>query len=216
VKLDDNTLHCQEGPGFIILAKPHGIATHSPGDGVDGLVEILSRARGTKFYAVHRLDKETSGALIFATSPHDAAVLTKLFEGHAVSKKYAFVTDKKRSTEPFTHASYIKKYRGRVVSWPKHTEMNAETSFSFLHNHGEYALWRAEPRTGKPHQIRLHAKDCGIPILGDAQHGGSKFHRLMLHAEAISFPWNGSIISYVAPLPDSFAKDLNRVNKTTL
>jgi 23S rRNA (cytosine1962-C5)-methyltransferase len=184
-------------PDLLLTAKPAGIATHSPGEGRPGFVEDLMRSLGVKLWVCHRLDKETSGAIVFARTAEAAAELGKLFESHQVAKEYLFVSDRMTAlSEKFIHRSHIKKFRGRFVSWKDHAEPNAETEFEYIKRIAQGSLWRARPKSGKPHQIRLHARDCGIKILGDRDHGGSPFDRLMLHAQRISFSWRDELVDH--------------------
>ena len=200
-----NKINLKEEEGFLFVEKPPGIPTHAPGDDDLGFAELLSEKIGRKLYVVHRLDKETSGVMVFAHSSESAAALGKIFEERSAKKTYCFVTTRAIPAErEFIHRSYIKKYRGRFVSWPRHTEMNSETHFSFEREKEGRSLWRAEPHTGKPHQIRLHAKDLGLHILGDSSHGGPKFSRLMLHARQLAFTYRGVEYRREAALPEEF------------
>ncbi len=177
--------------------KPAGIATHSVGDGQPGFVELLQQELGRKLRVCHRLDKETSGAIVLALDDDSAGALCALFEAREVQKSYLFVSD--RALPPdreFTVRSHIQKRRGRFVSWLKHEDLNSETTIAFHEKRGKYSLWYANPRTGKPHQIRLHAWNMGIPILGDSSHAGTRFERLMLHAEKITFLWKGEMLTH--------------------
>jgi len=191
--------------GLLLTIKPEGISTHSPGDGRGGFVEQLTAKTSLPLKVCHRLDRETSGAIIFGVTDDATRKLCMLFEERRVQKEYVFVTDRLLPPQiEFTHRSHIKKRRGRFVSWPEHDDLNSETTFQRLKVKGKYSLWTAIPLTGKPHQIRLHARDNGLNILGDSSHAGSKYHRLMLHAASINFPWEDTTLQHSAPLPQDF------------
>lgn len=185
---------------FIFTQKPSGYNTHSPDIGKKGFVEILAEKRLQELFVVHRLDKETSGAMLFATNKAAAAELAGLFEKHLVHKTYLFLTDRKISRDQFEYESTIEKDKGEFVSSVGRPP-NSKTHFTKLRSLGPWDLWRAEPTTGKPHQIRLHAEDCGIPVLGCKQHGGSPFYRLCLHAESLSFEYKSQKYDYHADAP---------------
>jgi len=185
---------------FIFAQKPAGYNTHSPDFGKKGFVEVLSEKKQQDLFVVHRLDKETSGAMIFATTKAAAAELASLFEKHLIQKQYLFLTDRQNSKSFFEYESTIEKDKGQFVNISGRAP-NSKTSFKKLKALSRYDLWQADPTTGKPHQIRLHAEACGIPILGDSEHGGSPFYRLCLHASTLNFEYQGQPQNFVAEMP---------------
>lgn len=185
----------QEQQGLIALQKPTGMNTHRPDPDKPGLVELLETQIGTTLYVVHRLDKETSGILLLARSQEVAQKLTELFESQQVHKEYIFLTDRKVDFSEIEIESEISKQDSQFIS--RHSKNpNSKTKFIKLKSGSTYTLWKALPETGKPHQIRLHAEQVGIPILGDRLHGGSTFFRLCLHAAKISFRFADSDCSF--------------------
>lgn len=208
------TLQYKEIAGCIFVDKIAGLNTHSPEFGQRGCVEIYEEELNRKLYVVHRLDKGTSGALVFASSPELATEITQQFEQHKVNKRYLFITDKKIGTREFSYESFIHKEKNQFVSLVNQ-EPNSKTVFKWLKTMGTYELWEAIPLTGKPHQIRLHAAAMGIPILGDFDHGGSPFFRLCLHSQKLEFSIRGTPIHFETALPawateteDSLPEDL--------
>ncbi|HWU44720.1 MAG TPA: pseudouridine synthase, partial [Bdellovibrio sp.] len=193
-------LHFTDIAGCLFIDKMAGLNTHTPEHGQRGCVEVYEEELNRKLYTVHRLDKATSGALVFATSSELAAELTRLFEQHLVKKKYLFLTDKIIETKEFTYESHIEKEHSVFVTTTK-KEANSKTSFQWLKSLGRFQLWEATPHSGKPHQIRLHAEANGIPILGDAEHGGSTFFRLCLHSLSLQFDLKGQKISFETEAP---------------
>ncbi|ASD64369.1 pseudouridine synthase [Bdellovibrio bacteriovorus] len=196
--------------GCIFVDKIAGLNTHTPEYGQRGCVEIYEEELDRKLYTVHRLDKATSGALVFATSSEIAAQLTQAFEQHKVEKKYLFLTDKKIARTEFTYESFIQKEKNVFVS-RETQEPNSKTSFKWVKALGPYQLWEAVPHTGKPHQIRLHAEANGIAVLGDSDHNGTNHFRLCLHSQVLGFELNGQKVRYETPLPgwaeDDFTTD---------
>ena len=174
---------------YVFVDKVAGLNTHSPEFGRRGAVEVYEEELNTKLYVVHRLDKATSGALVFARSSESAAALAALFEHHLVEKRYVFLTDKKIARTEFDYESHIRKEKNQFVSLTSE-DPNSKTHFRHLKSLGPHELWEAVPQTGKPHQIRLHALAMGIPILGDSEHGGSDFFRMCLHSLSLKFHLN--------------------------
>lgn len=195
--------------------KPSGISTHSV-DGIrEGLCEYLQRKLSERLFVCHRLDKGTSGALLFSRSKGGARDIGGLFESGQVRKTYLLVTDRTTSEDAFTISTNISKEKGCFVSSNPCHQGNSKTDFMKLYDSGCYVLWQARPFTGKPHQIRLHAEQLGIAILGDNEHSGSAFPRLMLHASEIELHCgDAGVRRYVSRAPLYFS-DLNLLDDTT-
>ncbi len=193
-------------PDFIVFNKRSGFRTHRVNENQLGLVEVLSSKLKQELFVVHRLDKETSGLILFAKNKTAAATLAQQFESREVKKTYFFLTDQtlKKSDEPITVKSHIDKVDKKFAN-VLGKEDNSETKFTFVKKISDSVyLWKAEPITGKPHQIRLHAEKIGIPVLGDHEHGGSPWFRLALHAAEITFLFDGKTQTFKAPLPYCF------------
>lgn len=185
---------------LIFTEKPSGFNTHASDVGRTGWVELLQEELGQPLFVVQRLDSGTSGALVFATSSSAAAELSALFESRVVKKKYLFVTAQKTALKDAEMRSFIERRGSSFVSDRKRPP-NATTKFRFVRSTKLGDVWEAAPETGKPHQIRLHAQDLGLPILGDDAHGGAPFGRLCLHAKSLEFPWRGTTLSFEAATP---------------
>jgi 23S rRNA (cytosine1962-C5)-methyltransferase len=190
---------------LILAEKPEGLNTHRATPTVPGFCEILSKQLGQELKICHRLDKQTSGAMVFAKDRKMAAELTQLFTQHQVQKEYLFVTDKDSKKSEFEYESFIS-----VDNKGTHSDAtqnpNAKTRFQKIDSKDGFSLWRAWPKTGKTHQIRLHAQDNGIPILGDIDFGGAPFPRVMLHAEKIGFRLKDQEILHTSQPPEMFIK----------
>ncbi len=175
---------------LLAVNKPSGINTHKPDRfAPDGIHEWLSRRHGA-LSVLHRLDKETSGVLVFGRTRAANQSLSKQFESRQVRKEYLLLTSRRPSRQKFTARS-----------------ADAETEFEFVGPHGSRFLVRARPLTGKTHQIRRHAADNGFPILGDTQYGGDPASRLMLHARRITFAHLGEPMTIEASVPAAFEND---------
>ncbi|PWU20394.1 MAG: hypothetical protein C5B49_04380 [Bdellovibrio sp.] len=162
--------------------KPDGVSTHAPSPERRGFVEYLEQKLGRKLFIVHRLDQTTSGAMVFALSAEKAEEIRQLFVRGEVKKKYRFLTDRQSAEASFSVRSEIHRQGQRWMSDPRSAQPKAKTSFQRIKRSPFFELWEAQPTTGKAHQIRLHARDLGLPILGDPIYGGTPFPRLCLHS----------------------------------
>lgn len=204
-------LHFTDEPDFIVFNKRSGFRTHKVNEGQLGLVEVLSSKLKQDLFVVHRLDKETSGIIVFAKNKAAAAELAAQFESREVKKTYYFLTDQnlKNSSDLIIVKSHIDKVEKKFVNVIG-KEDNSETKFTFTKKISDSLyLWKAEPLTGKPHQIRLHAEKIGIPVLGDVEHGGSPWFRLALHATEISFAMNFKTKTFSCQLPYCFENSVD-------
>ena len=187
-----NGLILFEDDHLLVVNKPSGINTHKPDRfAPDGIHEWLTKreTRWRKLSILQRLDKDTSGVMVFGKTTQANQSLAKQFETHTVEKTYLLLSSVRPTRQRF---------------WAK--SPNCVTEFEFVDAHGEYFLVQARPMTGKTHQIRRHAADSSFPILGDTQYGGDAGPRLMLHAYRLSFqhPAAGERVTFEASVPRAF------------
>ncbi|HXP59624.1 MAG TPA: pseudouridine synthase [Dongiaceae bacterium] len=205
-----------EDEHLLVVNKPAGLNTHAPGlYAGEGLYDWL-RGREPRWAAlaiIHRLDKETSGLIVFSKSPLANRSLTAQFTRHAVRKKYLLLTDRPVPDREVVARSALVRAGERYVSRPAAEGAPvAETRFRFLAEaRGGLGLGRggpgiihaveAEPLTGRTHQIRVHAAERGFPILGDTLYGGTPAPRVCLHAAELAFehPATGRSVVFRAP-----------------
>lgn len=214
-----------EDEHLLVVHKPAGWNTHAPGPFAgEGIYDWL-RAREPRWSSLailHRLDKETSGVLVFGKSPLANRSLTEQFTQRRVHKQYLLLTDHEVPPKEFTVKSPLLRIGEKYASCPG-GEI-AETNFKLM-NGSEFKVQdsgfrvvRAEPLTGRTHQIRVHAAESGFPILGDALYGGTPAARVFLHAAEIEFthPASGQIIKFRAPVDFSAdgQKSLNAESKS--
>lgn len=208
-------LRFNDQPDFMVFNKRSGFRTHKVNENQLGLVEVLASKLKQELFVVHRLDKETSGLIIFAKNRAVASELAKAFESREVKKTYYFLTDRpfKNDNAMIVVKSHIDKVEKKFANISG-KEDNSETKFTFTKKvSAGFYLWKAEPITGKPHQIRLHAEKLGIPVLGDVDHGGSPWFRLALHAFEISFSLNEQVHKFSATLPYCFENPVNTLGE---
>lgn len=173
---------------LLVTYKPSGLRTHRSSPHHWGFVEWLEQRFQQKLYPFQRLDSGTSGIMLIAKTDLAARVWTEKLHSKLIHKTYLFITrtSQTKIQEGTVHSS-IQKERGTWIS-KSDQPWNSETHFTLLATEGAYQLWQVNPKTGKAHQIRLHAQSLGLSILGDKEHGGAPFFRLCLHAFQLENP----------------------------
>jgi 23S rRNA (cytosine1962-C5)-methyltransferase len=213
-----------EDEHLLVVNKPAGMNTHAPSPYAgEGLYDWLRHRepRWAKLAIIHRLDKETSGVMVFGKTTLANRSLTEQFTNRQVHKKYLLVTDRTVKRNEFVAKSKIARAGERYVSGAQ-GEL-AETRFKKVGadvrrltlssqqleppHVGSYEMIEAEPLTGRTHQIRVHAAQNNFPILGDVLYGGSAFARVCLHAAEITFKHPASGESLTLSTPVDFAAD---------
>ncbi|MGB4057557.1 MAG: RluA family pseudouridine synthase [Alphaproteobacteria bacterium] len=202
----------------LALNKPADLATQGGTKmkrHIDGLLDALKNKEGVKPRLVHRLDKDTSGVLLLARSAQAARALGDIFKGREAKKIYwAIVTPTPEVRQGTIKASLIKAGgpRKEKVIVDEKEGKKAKTEYSVIEDVGARAAFVAFwPRTGRMHQIRVHAVTMGCPIVGDGKYGGSAAKvdsmehakRMHLHARRIicPHPTRKGVIDITAPLP---------------
>ncbi len=163
-----------------------------------------------RIWIVHRLDKETSGLMVFAKTPEAKAALQGGWE--TVTKRYEAVVEGRMQKDAGVLDSYLDEsspYRVRSAPASEQTR-HAITRYQVLTRAAKRTLVALELETGRRHQIRVHLADLGHPILGDEKYGAktNPAHRLALHATGLIFPHpvTGEKMKFESPLPKDLAK----------
>src|SRR5689334_18954376 len=194
---------------LLAVNKPAGLAVHR-GMARDRTfaLQLVRDQAGQHVHAVHRLDRATSGALLFALDPETAGRMQERFAGGQVEKRYLALV---RGIPP--ESGLIDHPLPRDVDGPR---VPAVTEFRRLAVFERYALVEARPRTGRLHQIRRHLKHLSHPLIGDVRYGKGEhnrifrtdhaLHRLALHCTslAIAHP-DGDTLRVTSPLPVDLA-----------
>jgi len=201
---------------LVAINKPSGMPVHRgwAHDGTPALQQLRDQL-GRYVYPVHRLDRATSGVLIFALSAEVVRDMQGLFENGSMHKRYLTLC---RGRDPnLRRVDHPLRKEGTDVKQP------AVTDFRLLGCFERYGLYEAMPHTGRTHQIRRHLKHASHPIIGDVRYGKGEhnrifrerfnFQRLALHCDRMRFvhPRAARQVEVKAPLPDDFASLLNRL-----
>ncbi|HLF74960.1 MAG TPA: RluA family pseudouridine synthase [Anaerolineales bacterium] len=189
------------------------------------LVKILEEQYG-KLWIVHRLDKTTSGVMVFARDAETHRALNMQFGSHQAEKVYHAIVegnpkwDEKIARHPL-RANVGHKHRTMVDN---KNGKPSETRFRLMKRYqaqpemgrGESALVEARPMTGRTHQVRVHAYALGHPLLGDLLYGGGEtdvIARPALHAYSLTIELHGERITFKAPYPDDFRAALESLKR---
>lgn len=175
-----------EDDDILLINKPIGIPTDSKdltsNDSLLAQVKQYLYLNGIDKWGqnraglVHRLDKGTSGVVVFAKNPKTLSLLATSFANREIQKEYLAIVKGK-----FPHSQIC---NVKIMNKEAHTEFSL-IKYSRKH---DSSLVRCLPKTGRKHQIRLHLKSLGYPIVGDKQNGGGSAKRMYLHAYSLTLP----------------------------
>ncbi|TNC82508.1 MAG: RNA pseudouridine synthase [Oleiphilus sp.] len=176
---------------LLFIHKPAEIPFHSSDQGA-GIVSLVRDFYcGEKLFPVHRLDKVTSGIMVFARSEDANRAVSYLFEQRQVEKSYLAVSDRKPQKKQGRMVGDMLKARGGSYKLARSRNSPAITRFVSRSAAPGAWLFLLHPKTGKTHQLRVAMKALGSPILGDARYGGAPHLRTCLHAFRIAFTYQG-------------------------
>lgn len=158
---------------------------------------------------VHRLDRDTSGVVILAKDPATQKMLRKQFQDRKTHKTYYAVVE----GQPKLPAALIDLPIARNLKRPTTFQVDqngksSQTAYKVLRHNSKYSLLELKPTTGRTHQLRVHLKYLGTPILGDVVYGSGPHKRLFLHAKDLEItipgPNGNQRKTFSAPLPPEF------------
>lgn len=199
---------------LVAINKPAGLPSHR--GWASDVRPALQRARdqiGQPLFPVHRLDRATSGLLLFALSSEVARDMQAVLA--ASDKRYLALCR--------GHDEQLTRVDHPLAKEPGAERREAVTDVRWLGTFERYGLYEARPRTGRTHQIRRHLKHVSHPIVGDVRYGKGEhnrlfrerfgFHRLALHCRSIAFthPRGGQVIELNAPLDRAFTRLLESI-----
>jgi len=179
-----------------------------PSDAYNNVFSALERylrQESPRSYAAlhHRLDRETTGIMVFAVHPSANKPLGEAFKSHQAIKEYLAWVEGRPGEDRWTADLDIARLKGRYAACPPGQGKEALTEFTVLRRERDRSLVLARPRTGRTHQIRLHAAACGHAVVGDRLYGKPHPRGLFLHAWSLALPSSvtGSKLVLTAPAP---------------
>lgn len=217
---------------YIAINKPAGLLVHKTKLAKDEVpvfaMQLLRDQIGQWVYPLHRIDRPTSGVLLFAKSPEAAALLQPEFATTNIKKYYLAVVRGIPAEGHFIIDHPLKKdLDGALQDCKTEFWKLSETEIPFSstpkYPTSRYALLKAYPHTGRMHQIRRHLAHARHYIIGDSSHGENKQNRffreqfdtnnLLLHAAGMEFihPINNEKVMISAPIPEYFQKILHKL-----
>jgi len=217
---------------ILVINKPSGMAVHG-GSGVSmGVIESIRAVipGSDRWELIHRLDRDTSGCLMIAKNRQYLKLIqTALRERNQIGKYYrAIVHGQWSKRKTLIEAPIAKNIlrSGERMSKVSDAGKASTTGFRLLHSDGEYSLLEVEAITGRTHQIRVHCRYAGFPVVGDSKYGdeaGDKqlkqrlaVRRLLLHADHLIVPDLAEFPGFevAAPLDAEFEKVQNYIINT--
>ena len=217
------SLVVEADPAAIIVNKPPGLATQGgtkTNDHLDRLLDGLVDEGQPRPKLVHRLDKDTSGALLIARTPRAAAFFSKAFSGRTARKVYWALVVGVPSVEDGLIDLPIAKQPGtggEKVHVDEESGQAARTRYRVIERAGNRAAWvELQPHTGRTHQLRVHMAAIGHPIVGDGKYAGQEAfltgaisRKLHLHARRLRIDQpDGGRIDVTAEPPEHFRESL--------
>ena len=206
-----------EDKELLVVNKPAGLLTISTDKEKEktlfhkAYMYIKKKNKNNKIFIVHRLDKDTSGIVLFAKNESIKLKLQNNWDNLAKERKYVAIVRGK-----------LDKDRGQIISWLKETKTlltysskvpndgkKAITNYRVINTNDLYSFLDIEIKTGRKNQIRVHMKDIDTPILGDHKYGPKDgFRRMHLHAYrlVIEHPISGRILEFETNIPNEFIK----------
>ncbi len=220
VIFEDDFLLVIDKPAGMVVNRAKTVKEETVQDWVGGYLKIKGRGAGGRAGIAHRLDKETSGLLLIAKTEKSFKDLQKQFKERKVEKKYLALVHgqvklKKGTIEvPISRSPYNRKKFGVFLGGRP-----AKTRYEVKKGYPNFSLLELTPETGRTHQIRVHLKYIGHPVVGDEKYAGRKTARddrqwcprQFLHASSLSFshPGTKKKVSFSSKLPAELEKALH-------
>jgi 23S rRNA pseudouridine955/2504/2580 synthase len=218
-----------EDARLLVLDKPAGLAVHGGSGLAFGAIEALRALRPEEpLELVHRLDRETSGCLLVARTRAALRITHALLREGAVEKRYAALVAGRwrlgRKTIDAPVLTHARRGGERVVRVHRAGKIAVSVFEPVAHYHGIATRMDVSIRTGRTHQIRVHAAFAGHPVAGDGKYGDREcnarlralgLNRMFLHASTIAFRWpeDGALFRTEAPLPAELEGVLTRLRE---
>ena len=200
---------------LIIVNKPSGILVQGDVTGDEPLVNHVKKyiknaykKPGDVFLGIpHRIDRPTSGIVVFARTSKALSRMNALFKNREVKKVYWAVTKNAPSNPMGKLVHKLLKNQVKNKSFVSAKGLESQLEYKILFKSDNYSLLEVKPETGRHHQIRVQLSHIGCPIKGDVKYGFARPNKdksIHLHARAISFehPVKKNLLKIIAPVPD--------------
>jgi 23S rRNA pseudouridine1911/1915/1917 synthase len=204
-----------EDDDVIVVLKSHGLLTVATERERETTAQAylngyLTAKGGERVHVVHRLDRETSGVLVFAKHFAAREALKEKFAAHDIERVYVAVVEGELDPPKGTFRSHLRERKDlRMESVDPHPDAKlAVTHYRTIESNGRFSLLEIRLETGRKNQIRTHLSEVGHPVVGDRLYGSTinPLGRLGLHAKLLGFdhPATGQHMVFTAPLPKGF------------
>jgi 23S rRNA pseudouridine1911/1915/1917 synthase len=204
-----------EDDDVIVVLKSHGLLTvateRERETTAQAYLNVYLKAKGEdRVHVVHRLDRETSGVLVFAKHFAAREALKEKFAAHDIERVYVAVIEGELDPPRGTFRSHLRERKDlRMESVDAHPDAKlAVTHYRTIESNGRFSLLEIRLETGRKNQIRTHLAEAGHPVAGDRLYGSTvnPLGRLGLHAKLLGFdhPATGKRMVFTAPVPKSF------------
>ncbi|HEX2123669.1 MAG TPA: RNA pseudouridine synthase, partial [Thermoanaerobaculia bacterium] len=199
----------------IVVLKSHGLLTVATERERETTAQAylnayLQQKGEERIHVVHRLDRETSGVLVFAKHFEAREALKEKFAAHDVDRVYVAVVEGTLEPPRGTFRSLLRERKDlRMESVAAHPDAKlAVTHYRTIESNGKYTMLEITLETGRKNQIRTHLSEAGHPVIGDRLYGSTvnPIGRLGLHAKLLGFdhPATGKRMVFTAPVPKAF------------
>ncbi len=216
-KLHERAFIVYEDSDILLLEKSAGLLSYPlPHEHSDSAIQLIRRywksrtIQHRNLYLLHRLDRETSGLMIFAKTTLARKSLTMQFNDHTILRGYMAVTD----GVPEPAQGTLETMLGRRVTGRRGVTNRGKrsiTRYAVQRSSRNRALVYCSLHTGRTHQVRIHMAHLGVPVLGDPVYGKSKGRRLFLHAHILGFIHPRTHLPHVflSSIPKTFEAAMN-------
>ena len=199
---------------FVVISKNADVNFHDEGEQGKGLFSqvkqhLLTQCNIKELYPIHRLDKMTTGLLIFATHHDSAKIFGELFQAHKIEKYYLAISDKKPLKKQGLIKGDMAKSRRGMFKLLRTMDNPAITQFFSYAIGNKQRLYLLKPHSGKTHQLRVALSSIGSPIMGDPLYYSKDkslitvesiaLDRGYLHAYALRFEFLGKRYEFILP-----------------
>jgi 23S rRNA pseudouridine1911/1915/1917 synthase len=222
-----------EDPAIIVIDKPYGLLSMASDKEKERTAyhQLTDYVRNNnpedRIFIVHRLDRDTSGIMVFAKNEEAKHAMQDAWKDIVVDRAYVAVVEGRVKQREGTIKSWLKETRTRLMysSYTEGDGQEAVTDYKVLQFSSKYSLLAIRLKTGRKNQIRVHMQDIGHSIIGDKKYGAqtNPIGRLGLHAHILAFyhPVSGELMHFETELPQKFSRLFktnvknNKVSKDT-